>query len=107
MNKSELINEISTSANITKAEAGKALDVMIDSIIKATKDGQKVTLIGFGTFSVSDRAAREGRNPSTGAKIKIPASKSPKFTAGKAFKDAVNKKKAKAEPKKAVPKSKR
>ncbi|MBF0542541.1 MAG: HU family DNA-binding protein [Nitrospirae bacterium] len=107
MNKSELITQISTAAKLTKVQAEKALDATIDSIIKITKEGQKVTLVGFGTFSISNRAAREGRNPQTGAKIKIPASKSPKFTAGKAYKEAVNGTKGKPAPKKVVEKSKK
>jgi len=107
MNKSELINEISAKADITKVDAAKVFDAVIDSIISAAKDGQKVTLVGFGTFSVSDRASREGRNPQTGAKITIPASKVPKFTAGSAFKDAVNIKAAKPQPKKPAAKPKK
>ena len=77
------------SANISKAAAGKALDSFVDGIKKTLKKGNNVTLVGFGTFSVAKRAARKGRNPRTGEVIKIKASKSPKFKAGKAFKDAI------------------
>lgn len=90
MNKSELIDAIAASADISKAAAGRALDSMVSSITDALKDGDQVTLIGFGTFSVKDRAARTGRNPQTGAEIKIAAAKVPSFKAGKALKDAVN-----------------
>jgi DNA-binding protein HU-beta len=89
MTKAELIDKIASVAGITKSDAAKALDATIDSIRIAMKKGQKVTLVGFGTFSVSKRKARKGRNPRTGAEIKIPATKVPKFTAGKALKDAV------------------
>lgn len=89
MNKSELIDAIAASADLSKAGAGRALDAMVDSITDSLKEGDQVTLIGFGTFSVKDRAARTGRNPQTGAEIKIAASKVPGFKAGKALKDAV------------------
>lgn len=89
MTKAELIDKMATDADVTKAAAGKALDSLIDGITKTLKKGNKVTLVGFGTFSVAKRAARKGRNPQTGAIIKIKASKSPKFKAGKAFKDAI------------------
>jgi DNA-binding protein HU-beta len=89
MTKAELIDKIASGAGISKADASKALDATIDSVRVALKKGQKVTLVGFGTFSVSKRKARKGRNPRTGAEIKIPATKSPKFTAGKTLKDAV------------------
>lgn len=89
MTKAELIDKIAANAGLTKADAGKALDATIDSVKAALKKGQKVTLVGFGTFSVSKRKARKGRNPRTGAEIKIPATKVPKFTAGKTLKDAV------------------
>ncbi|PVY75386.1 DNA-binding protein HU-beta [Tamilnaduibacter salinus] len=89
VNKSELIDEIAASADISKAGAGRALDAMVDSITGALKKGDQVTLIGFGTFSVKERAARTGRNPQTGQEIKIPASKVPNFKAGKALKDSV------------------
>jgi len=88
MNKEELLNEVAKTT-CTKAEAGKALDAVLGAIKKALKKGDKVTLVGFGTFSVSKRSARTGRNPQTGAAIKIAARKVPKFTAGKALKDAV------------------
>lgn len=90
MNKSELIDAIAASADISKAAAGRALDAMTESVTSALKDGDQVTLIGFGTFSVKDRAARTGRNPQTGAEIQIAAAKVPSFKAGKALKDAVN-----------------
>jgi DNA-binding protein HU-beta len=89
MTKAELIDKIASGAGLTKSDAGKALDASLDSIRAALKKGQKVTLVGFGTFSVSKRKARKGRNPRTGAEIKIPATKVPKFTAGKTLKDAV------------------
>jgi nucleoid DNA-binding protein len=88
MNKEELIAEVA-KVTCTKAEAGQALDAILVAIKKAMKKGDKVTLVGFGTFSVAKRAARKGRNPQTGAAIKIAAKKVPKFTAGKALKDAV------------------
>jgi DNA-binding protein HU-beta len=90
VNKSELIEAIAESADITKAEAGRALDATISAITGALKDGDQVALVGFGTFSVKERAARTGRNPQTGAPIDIPAAKIPGFKAGKALKDAVN-----------------
>jgi DNA-binding protein HU-beta len=89
MTKAELVEKMAKDADISKAAAGKALDSMIDGVIKALKKMNKVSLVGFGTFSVSKRKARTGRNPQTGATIKIPARKMPKFSAGKAFKDAV------------------
>ncbi|MBI5143289.1 MAG: HU family DNA-binding protein [Nitrospirae bacterium] len=89
MTKAELIDKIAADADITKAAAGKALDSLVDNVAQVLKKGDKVTLVGFGTFSVSKRAARKGRNPRTGEEIKIKASKSPKFTPGKGFKDAV------------------
>ena len=90
MNKQELIENIATSADITKAAAGRALDSMIDSITGSLKNGDSVVLVGFGTFSVRDRAARTGRNPQTGAEIQIAAARVPAFKAGKALKTAVN-----------------
>lgn len=90
MNKSELIDQIAESADISKAAAGRALDATIGAVKSALKKGGMVTLIGFGTFYVGERAARSGRNPQTGAAIKIKAAKVPKFRAGKALKDAVN-----------------
>ena len=90
MNKTELVEAIAESADISKAKAGQALDGMVDAITSTLKDGDTVSLIGFGTFLVRDRAARTGRNPKTGETIQIKASKSPAFKAGKALKDAVN-----------------
>jgi DNA-binding protein HU-beta len=90
VNKSELIDEIADSADISKAAAGRAVDAVVESVTNALKGGDQVTLIGFGTFSVKDRAARTGRNPQTGAEIQIAAAKIPSFKAGKALKDAVN-----------------
>ncbi|MCE1244989.1 HU family DNA-binding protein [Oryzomicrobium sp.] len=90
MNKSELIEQIAKSAEISKAAAGRALDATVASIKTSLKKGGMVTLVGFGTFYVGKRAARGGRNPRTGAAIKIKAAKVPKFRAGKALKDAVN-----------------
>jgi DNA-binding protein HU-beta len=90
MNKAELIDAIADSAELSKASAARALDSAIDSITKALKKGDTVTLVGFGTFSVRKRAARIGRNPRTGESIKIKASKVPGFKAGKALKDAIN-----------------
>ncbi|GAA3914034.1 DNA-binding protein HU-beta [Litoribacillus peritrichatus] len=90
MNKSELIEAIAESADINKAEAGRALDATISAITGALKEGDQVALVGFGTFAVKDRAARTGRNPQTGAPIEIAAAKIPGFKAGKALKDAVN-----------------
>ncbi len=89
MTKAELIDKIASSAGLTKADASKALDATLDSVRMALKKGQKVTLVGFGTFSVAKRKARKGRNPRTGQEIKIAATKVPKFTAGKTLKDAV------------------
>lgn len=90
MNKTELIEAIAASADIPKAAAGRALDAVIESITTALKEGDTVALVGFGTFSVKERAARTGRNPQTGQEIQISASKVPGFKAGKALKDAVN-----------------
>jgi len=89
MNKSELIDEIANTADLSKAAAGRALDATTDAIAKALSKGDTVALVGFGTFSISERAARKGRNPRTGEEIMISASKTPKFKAGKALKDAV------------------
>ena len=89
MTKAELIEKMAGDADISKAAAGKSLDAMVDAVVKSVKKGNKVTLVGFGTFSATKRKARTGRNPRTGETIKIKASKAPKFTAGKAFKDAV------------------
>lgn len=90
MNKAELIDQIAAAADLSKSSAAEALDAAIAGITNALKKGDTVTLVGFGTFSVSARGARTGRNPQTGATIQIKASKSPKFKAGKALKDAVN-----------------
>lgn len=90
MNKAELIDAVAGGANLTKSDAGDAVDAVFDSISKALSGGDSVSLVGFGTFSVSDRAARSGRNPRTGETIHIAATKVPKFKAGKGLKDAVN-----------------
>ena len=90
MNKGDLINSIADGANLSKAQATDALNSVLDTISHALKDGDKVTLIGFGTFSVSERAARTGRNPQTGATIKIAAKNLVKFKPGKALTDSVN-----------------
>ncbi|WP_411834541.1 HU family DNA-binding protein [Pseudoxanthomonas mexicana] len=90
MNKTELIDAVADQAELSKAEAGRAVDAVIASVTKALKAGDTVTLVGFGTFQVRERAARTGRNPKTGDAIKIEASKNPSFKAGKALKDAVN-----------------
>ncbi len=90
MNKSELIEAITTEADVSKAAAGRALDAVIAAVTGALKDGESVSLVGFGTFSVKARAARTGRNPQTGAAIQIAAANIPSFKAGKALKDAVN-----------------
>lgn len=90
MNKSELVDAIAASADIPKAAATRALDATIDSIGDALKSGDQVSLVGFGTFLVKERAARTGRNPQTGAPIEIKAAKVPGFKPGKGLKDAVN-----------------
>lgn len=90
MNKSDLIDAIASSAGLTKADAGRALDAFTANIARALQKGQSVSLVGFGTFSVKHRKARMGRNPRTGAAIHIGASNNPSFKAGKALKDAVN-----------------
>ena len=90
MNKTELIDQIAASAEISKAAAGRALDATVDAVKAALKSGDSVSLIGFGTFSVCERAARTGRNPRTGKALKIKAAKVPKFRPGKGLKDAVN-----------------
>jgi DNA-binding protein HU-beta len=90
MNKTELIAAIAENAEISKKDAEKALKAFADVITEELKKGEKVQLVGFGTFEVSERAAREGRNPQTGKTMKIAACKAPKFKAGKALKDAVN-----------------
>ena len=90
MNKTELIDAVAEAADLTKAESSRAVDAVVAAVTKALKDGDAVTLVGFGTFQVRDRAACTGRNPKTGDTIKIAASKNPSFKAGKALKDAVN-----------------
>jgi DNA-binding protein HU-beta len=90
MNKSELVDYIAGEAEISKAAAVRALDAVTTAVKKTLKKGGTVTLVGFGTFSVGKRAARIGRNPQTGAEIKIKAAKVPKFRPGKALKEAVN-----------------
>jgi len=89
VNKSELIDAIAANADISKAAAGKALDGMIAAVTETLKNGGDVTLVGFGTFYVGERAERTGRNPKTGESITIPAARAPKFRAGKALKDAL------------------
>jgi DNA-binding protein HU-beta len=89
MTKADLIGKVATKAGLTKAEAAKALDSTVEAIKEALKKGEKVTLVGFGSFYVTKRKARKGRNPRTGQEIKIPATKIPKFSAGKSLKDAV------------------
>ncbi len=90
MNKNELISAVAEKAELTKAQAGEAVDALFDIIADTLKSGDEVRVIGFGNFSVTERAATEGRNPRTGDTIQIPASKTPKFKAGKGLKDAVN-----------------
>lgn len=89
MNKSELVAAVAAKAELSKKDAEKAVAAVIDSVVDALKAGDKVALVGFGTFEVKERAEREGVNPATGEKIKIAASKNPAFKAGKAFKDAI------------------
>ncbi len=90
MNKTELVAALAEQAGVSKKDAEKVLKAFTDVVTDELKKGEKVQLVGFGTFEVSERAAREGRNPATKKPIKIPASKAPKFKAGKAFKDALN-----------------
>ncbi|MBV8653483.1 MAG: HU family DNA-binding protein [Alphaproteobacteria bacterium] len=90
MNKNELVDAVASAADLKKSEATKAVDAVFDSITDSLKKGDEVRLVGFGTFTVSKRNASEGRNPRTGEKIQIAASKQPKFKAGKGLKDAVN-----------------
>ena len=90
MNKADLVDRIAGACEISKAQATTAIDTAVDSITGALRKGDRVALIGFGTFSVSQRKARNGRNPQTGATIKIKAARVPKFRAGKALKDSVN-----------------
>mgnify|MGYP006279890601 CR=1 len=90
MNKNELIDAVAKTSGLSKADTSKAVDAVFDEITKSLKMGDEVRLVGFGTFSVAERAASEGRNPRTGERIQIPASKQPKFKAGKGLKDALN-----------------
>lgn len=90
MNKSELIDAVAAAADLPKASASRAIDAMVESIATALKNGEQVVLVGFGTFSVKERAARTGRNPQTGKPIDISAAKIPAFKAGKGLKDSVN-----------------
>ncbi|MDY0028379.1 MAG: HU family DNA-binding protein [Pseudobdellovibrionaceae bacterium] len=90
MNKSELVEAVAKKTDMTKAAAQEAIEAVIECITKALKKGDEVRLVGFGTFTVAKRAASTGRNPRTGEAIKIPASKQPKFKAGKELKDTVN-----------------
>ncbi|GMV28900.1 MAG: DNA-binding protein HU-beta [Rhodanobacteraceae bacterium] len=90
MNKAEFVGAIADTAELTKVDAAKAVDAMVEVITKALKKGDTVSLVGFGTFAVRKRAARTGRNPRTNEEIKIKASKNPAFKAGKALKDALN-----------------
>ena len=90
MNKAELVDSVASAANLSKADAGRAVDAVLDSITSSLKGGQQVSIVGFGTFSVKHRAARAGRNPRTGETIQIAASNVPGFKAGKALKEAVN-----------------
>jgi DNA-binding protein HU-beta len=90
MNKTELVAAMAEKAGLSKKDAEAALKAFTDTVAEELKKGEKIALVGFGTFEVSERAAREGRNPQTGAPMKIEASKAPKFKAGKALKDAIN-----------------
>ena len=90
MNKNDLVSAVADAAGLTKADAGRAVDGVFDSIVSALKSGGDVRIVGFGTFSVAQRAATTGRNPRTGETIQIKASKQPKFKAGAPLKDAVN-----------------
>ena len=90
MNKNDLISKVADSSGLSKADANNAVDAVIESIIGAMKSGDEVRLVGFGTFSVADRKASVGRNPRTLEKINIPASRQPKFKAGKGLKEALN-----------------
>ncbi len=90
MNKGELVAAVAERVGLSRGQAGEAIDAAIDAITGALKQGQEVKIVGFGTFVVTDRAAGEARNPRTGEKVKVPASKTPKFRAGAGLKDAVN-----------------
>lgn len=89
MNKTELVAAIANGADLTKKEAEAAVNVFVDTVVNEVANGGSVSLVGFGTFEQNTRAARQGRNPQTGASIDIPAAKVPKFRAGKKFKDAI------------------
>jgi DNA-binding protein HU-beta len=89
MNKAEIVARIARDAGLTKSDALKAVDALVDNVTKALKKGDKVTLVGFGTFAISRHKARAGRNPRTGAPLKIPARRAPRFAAGKELKEAV------------------
>ncbi|CDE42318.1 histone family protein DNA-binding protein [Clostridium sp. CAG:411] len=91
MNKAELVAAIAEKTELSKKDSEKALKAFIDVVTEELTKGEKIQLVGFGTFEVAERAAREGRNPQTGATMNIPASKAPKFKAGKALKDTINK----------------
>ncbi len=91
MNKTELISAVAESSELSKKDAGKAVDAVFETVMDTLGEGERVQIIGFGTFEVRDRAARKGRNPQTGEEIQIPASKVPAFKAGKALRDAVRK----------------
>ena len=91
MKKSELVEAVAAASGLTKADATRAIDATFATIVEALSKGDKVPVVGFGTFAVSERAAREGHNPRTGAKVSIPARKAPTFKAGSALKEAVNK----------------
>ena len=90
MNKTELVAAIASKANISKKDAEASVKAFTEVVAEELKKGEKIQLVGFGTFEVSERAARTGRNPQTGAEMKIPASKAPKFNAGKALNDSIN-----------------
>ena len=90
MNKADLVSMIAAKSNLTKKDSESALNAFVETVQTALKKGEKIQLVGFGTFEVSERAAREGRNPQTGATMTIAACKAPKFKAGKALKDAIN-----------------
>lgn len=90
MNKNDLVAAVADTAGLSKADSAKAVDAVFECITDSLKRGEEVRLVGFGTFLVTERAASEGRNPRTGEKIQIPASKQPKFKPGKGLKDAVN-----------------
>ncbi|MEO5373521.1 MAG: HU family DNA-binding protein [Alphaproteobacteria bacterium] len=90
MNKNDLVAAVANGSGLSKTDAAKAVDAVFDAITEALKTGDEIRLVGFGTFNVSERAASKGRNPRTGEEIDIPASKQPKFKAGKGLKDAIN-----------------